>query len=287
MVDQQVQHVELVEELDVLLDAVLVERLQDHVAGAVRGVAGPAHGGLAVVAGVPAEAALVDPALGRAVERQAHLLQVEDRVDGLLGHDLGGVLVDQVVTALDGVERVPLPVVLLDVGQRGAHAALRRAGVGAGGVELGDHGGAAARRGLRAARMPAPPAPTMTTSYWWVCIGVDAFLCSWGRTCRASAVQNDGQQVRRRARRARVEREDHQRAEHDHDDEREVEQALERQPHAVALRVVVDDRPHAVGAVDHREPQHQQVPDLPERATPTCRRRRRSRSRRRPRRRPG
>ena len=32
---QQVEHVELVEELDALLDAVLVERLQDHVAGAV------------------------------------------------------------------------------------------------------------------------------------------------------------------------------------------------------------------------------------------------------------
>ena len=151
-----------------MLDALLVERLQDHVAGAVRGEAGPAYGGLAVVAGVAAEAALVDLALGGPVERQPHLLQVEDRVDGLLGHDLGGVLVDQVVAALDGVEGVPLPVVLLDVGQGGAHAALRRAGVGPGRVELGEHRGArrAGRtRGPRAC--PAPPAPTMTTSYLW------------------------------------------------------------------------------------------------------------------------
>ena len=101
-----------------------------------------------MVAGVPTEPALVDPALGGAVERQPHLLQVEDRVDGLLGHDLGGVLVDQVVAALDGVEGVPLPVVFLDIGQRGAHAALRRAGVGPGRVELGQHGGAGPRAGL-------------------------------------------------------------------------------------------------------------------------------------------
>ena len=67
----QVEHVELVEELDLVLDALLVERLQDHVAGAVGGEARAADGGLAVVARVPAEAALVDPALGGAVERQA------------------------------------------------------------------------------------------------------------------------------------------------------------------------------------------------------------------------
>ena len=96
-------------------------------AGAVRRVAGAADGRLAVVAGVAAEPALVDLALGRAVERQAHVLEVEDRVDRLLREDLGGVLVDQVVAALHGVEGVPLPVVLLDVRERGGHAALRRA----------------------------------------------------------------------------------------------------------------------------------------------------------------
>lgn len=146
--DQLVQDVELVEELHALLHAVLVQRLKDHVAGAVRGVAGPADRGLAVVARVTAEAALVDGAVRGAVERQAHLLQVEDGVDGLLREDLGGVLVDQVVTALDRVEGVPLPVVLLHVGERGGHAALRRARVGAGGVELRQDGGAAALRRL-------------------------------------------------------------------------------------------------------------------------------------------
>ena len=120
---EQVQDVELVVELDVVLHTVLVEGLQNHVAGAVGGVAGPPHRGFAMIASVAAEAALVNLALGGAVERQPHLLQVQYGVDGLFGHHLGSVLVDQVVPALDGVEGVPLPVVLFDVGQGCAHAA--------------------------------------------------------------------------------------------------------------------------------------------------------------------
>ena len=112
-------------------------------AGAVGRVAGPRHRRLAVVAGVAAEAALVDLALGRAVERQAEVLELDDGVDGLAAHDLGRGLVDEVVAALHRVEGVPLPRVLFDVGQRRAHAALGRAGVGPGRVELGEDGGAA------------------------------------------------------------------------------------------------------------------------------------------------
>jgi hypothetical protein len=140
--------VELVEELDVVLDAVLVERLQDHVACAVGGVTRPADRRLAVVTGVPAEPALVDAALGGAVERHPHLLEVEHRVDGFLAHDLDGVLVSEVIAALDGVKGVPLPVVLFDVRQGRAHAALGRAGVAAGRVELGQHRGAHPWTGL-------------------------------------------------------------------------------------------------------------------------------------------
>ena len=146
--ENQVQDIELVEELDVVLDAVLVERLQDHVAGPVGRVAGPSHRGFAVVAGMPAEAALVDTALRGSVERHAHLLKVQNRVDGFLAHDLDGVLIGEVIPALDGVEGVPLPVVLFDVGQGRAHAALGRTGVAAGRVELGQHGRADSRPGL-------------------------------------------------------------------------------------------------------------------------------------------
>ena len=131
-----------------LAHALLEQGLQDHVAGAVRGVAGAPDGRLAVVAGVAAEAPLVDAAVGRPVEGQAHVLELDDGVDGLTAHDLGRVLVDEVVAALDRVEGVPLPVVLFDVRQRGAHAALGRAGVGPGRVELGEDRGAGALAGF-------------------------------------------------------------------------------------------------------------------------------------------
>src|SRR5690606_26230585 len=98
------------------------------------------NGRLAVVTRVAAEATLVHRALGRAVEGQAHVLEVDDRVDGLLGENLGGILDDEIVTTLDGVEGVPLPVVFLDVREGSSHAALRSTRVGSRRVELGDHG---------------------------------------------------------------------------------------------------------------------------------------------------
>jgi len=59
-----VHHVELVEEVDPVFDALLVERLQDHVAGTVGGVAG-AHDRLAcLIVGVATEAPLGNSAVG-------------------------------------------------------------------------------------------------------------------------------------------------------------------------------------------------------------------------------
>ena len=136
-----VEHVELVVELDAVLHAVLKQGLQNHVTGAVGGVARATNGRLAVVAGVSTKTALVDLALGRAVEGQTHVLEVDHRVDGLSGQNLGGILVDQVVATLHGVERVPLPAVFLDVGECRGHSTLRGTRVRTRGVQLGDHCG--------------------------------------------------------------------------------------------------------------------------------------------------
>ena len=135
-----VEHVELVVELDAVLDAVLKQGLQNHVSGAVGRVARAANGSLAVVAGVTTEAPLVNLALGRPVEGKTHVLEVDHRVDGFSGQNLGGILVDQVVATLDGVEGVPLPAVFLNIGQCRGHTALRGTGVRSRGVQLGDHG---------------------------------------------------------------------------------------------------------------------------------------------------
>src|SRR5689334_9914287 len=103
-----------------------------------------------------------------------------------------------------------------------------------------------------AARIPAPPAPTMTVSYLWICIGV-ASLSSPGLAD------------------VRVEGEDHQRTEHDGERRRGEEQRLEPEPGVRLLGVVVDDGPQAVAAVQHGQPQHHQVPALPERRGPAAR----------------
>ena len=133
-----VEHLVLVEEGDLVADALLEEGLEDGVAGPVGGEAGATHRPLAVVAGVAAESALVDEPLGSAVEGKPEVLEVDDRVDGVPAHHLGRVLVDEVVAALDRVEPVPLPVVLLGVAECGAHPALGGSGVRARGVELAD-----------------------------------------------------------------------------------------------------------------------------------------------------
>ena len=117
-----------------MANAVLVEGLQNHVAGTVSCVACAAHSGLTVVTGVATEAALVDAAFGGSVEGKTHLFQVEHSVDSFLSHDFCCVLVNQVVATLDGVKGVPLPVILFNVSQSGAHATLCSTGVGAGGV---------------------------------------------------------------------------------------------------------------------------------------------------------
>ena len=65
--------------------------------------------------GVAAEPPLRDPAVGRAVERQAHVLKVIDAFDRLAAEDLHGRLIDQEVAPLDRVVGVVLPRVVLEV----------------------------------------------------------------------------------------------------------------------------------------------------------------------------
>jgi hypothetical protein len=124
----------LVAEHLVVLEKLLVEHVEDRLAGDVRHVVGA--GGRGAAEGAGAELALLV-----AVEGHAEVLEIEDLLGRGLAHDLDGVLVTQVVRALDGVERVRLPAVLGI--QRRVDAALRRVGVRADWVDLGEdaHGG--------------------------------------------------------------------------------------------------------------------------------------------------
>src|SRR5699024_1540019 len=126
---KHVEHVELIVELDVVLDTVLVEGLKNHVTCAVGSIAGATNRGFTVIACVATETTLVNLTFGRTVERQSHLFQVPDRVDGFFGHDLGSVLVHDVVATCGSVACVPFPVVFFNVCQSGTHATLCCAGV--------------------------------------------------------------------------------------------------------------------------------------------------------------
>src|SRR5436190_7031210 len=101
--------------------------------------------------------------------------------------------------------------------------------------------------------MPAPPAPTMTTSYLCVCISALSFgIPGFGvRESSCGAHGEGGGRVE-----ARVEGEDDQGAQHHHEQRARDEQTLEDPPGAVLLGVVVDDRADSVEPVQLGEPQH-------------------------------
>jgi hypothetical protein len=67
------------------------------------------------------------------------MLQLINGGDGLPAHELDGVLVAQVVRALDGVEHVPVPVVRQDIGQGRVDPTLGGDRMGPGREHLGDH----------------------------------------------------------------------------------------------------------------------------------------------------
>ena len=143
VLDQQIDDVVFVKELDVVADALLIQSLQDHVSRPVGGIARAAHRPLPKVVGVTAERPLGNLAIRCAVKGQAPVLQFIDCLDGFARHDFGGILVDQVVAALDRVEHVPFPKVLLGIAQRCADASLGCPSVGTGGIELAEYGHAA------------------------------------------------------------------------------------------------------------------------------------------------
>ena len=132
LVHQQVDGEILDEEARLVLEALLVERVQDRVAGAIRGGAGPiGHVALGIFGRVPAEAALIDRAGLGAAERHAEMLELDDRRDRLAAHVFDRVLVAEPVGAPDRVEHVPAPIVLFHIAERRADAALRGDGVAA------------------------------------------------------------------------------------------------------------------------------------------------------------
>ncbi len=132
VVDDELPREVLLVRRDVALHDLLVEDVDQDVARDVGCVRRSRLAGRA-------ERALRDAAVLRAREDRAPVLELVDVVRRLLAEDLDRVLVAEVVRPLHRVERVLLGVVLGRVPERGVDPALRRAGVAANRVDLGDH----------------------------------------------------------------------------------------------------------------------------------------------------
>ena len=113
----QIQRHPFDEKIGAGLDVLLVQRMQHGVTGAVRSGAGALNGFFAMVAGVSTERALVNRAVGVAVEGHAEVFEFINHLGRFTAHELDRVLVTQPVASLDGVVKVKIPVVLVHVGQ--------------------------------------------------------------------------------------------------------------------------------------------------------------------------
>src|SRR6185437_411243 len=136
---QQVERDVFDKELGIVLQALLIERVQDRMSGPVGSGAGALRHLLTVADGLAAERALIDQALVRARERDAVMLQFQYGRNRLAAHIFDGVLVTEPVRSLDGVVHVELPIVTVaHIAERGRHAALCRHRVAARRKYLGD-----------------------------------------------------------------------------------------------------------------------------------------------------
>ncbi len=148
--DHGVLHVHV----DALMDAVILQGADHLEAGAIADVRE------ARIA-VPAEIALENAAVGRAIENRAPGLEFAHAIGRLLGVKLGHAPVVDVLAAAHGVGEMDAPVVaIVHVGERGGDAALGHHGVGLAEERLADQpdldAGCATPRSPRASRRRPP-----------------------------------------------------------------------------------------------------------------------------------
>jgi hypothetical protein len=136
------------EEVCIIFQALLIERVEHGVAGAVRRSTGALDGrAFAHILHMAAERALVDRAILIAGEGNACVFEFVNRRWGFADHIFDRVLIAEPVRALDRVIHVPGPVVGRVVAEARRDSALCCHGVGAGGEDLGDARGLQARFG--------------------------------------------------------------------------------------------------------------------------------------------
>jgi len=154
VVHQQIYHLVFVKEGDVVLDALLIHGLQDHVARTICCMTRAAHRLLGDVVRMTTKRTLGNATIRSSIERQSHVFQIVDHRNRFVAHNLDRILIREIIRSFDGVEDVPLRVILFDVAQSRADAALSGAGVRASWVELADHSGLCIARGVEGSHQP-------------------------------------------------------------------------------------------------------------------------------------
>ena len=112
------------EERDIMFERLLIQRVQDRVAGAVGGGAGALRRAFAETRRHAAEGSLINLPIRCPRKRHAVMFELDDRRDRLAAHIFDGVLIAQPVRTLDGVVHMPAPIVFAHIPKRGGYAAL-------------------------------------------------------------------------------------------------------------------------------------------------------------------
>ena len=191
IIHQQVDREVLDEKIGVVLQALLIKRVQNGMTGAVGGGAGALYGRFAVILHMAAEGALIDAAILGARKRHAVMFQFINGLRAIGAHILNRILVAEPVGALDRVVHMPAPVVLLHIAERRADAALGGDRVAASRKYLGDASGAQAGRLAAQGRRRRRRQPRHGNVLRWDKIGAwrarSAFV--WAKGLRASGDQ--------------------------------------------------------------------------------------------------
>ncbi|GIX65565.1 uncharacterized protein BcabD6B2_50000 [Babesia caballi] len=134
---EQVEQEVLDEELAVLGQRLAVQGVEHGVPGPVGGRGAPVRlSSLPELQRLPSERALVYFPVFCATEGEPVVFELDDGLRRLLAHEVNGILVAKPVGPLNGVVRVPPPVVFSHVSKRRVDAALRCHGVAPGGEQF-------------------------------------------------------------------------------------------------------------------------------------------------------
>ncbi len=127
--EHQIGHIPFLGKLNAGGHTLLPQGVQNLVADTVGRIGGALDRGSTELARMAAESALCDmPVLGTG-EGHALTLQIDHGLRRILGEQLGRVLINKPVAALDGVVVMPMPVIGLHIAQACGNASFSRTGV--------------------------------------------------------------------------------------------------------------------------------------------------------------